>query len=226
MLQKFLNLRRTDPTWFWIIVILTLGMIFLIVLLISLLFYILRRKSSGRTQPNLFKITYHRQLNLRSPPENFKHKLYRAKLVELRVKNPKMAWKNIDKNAKKVITRFDKIEHKWALDEARDPNPSLETHIKTWTTRLGLNKRQKKLYERQIKIIQTQRTDLENKMKTMAPPEKSNAYVRVYEQTHALHDLNTIRKWNNDAIFKIEITIAVSKKQQLKWRKMAKTQKE
>ena len=201
MLQKFLNLRRTDPTWVWLIVVLTLGLIFVIVIAMGLLFYIVRRKIRGRLHPDIIQIEYHGLLHLESPPREIKDKIYKAKILELVFNDPGIPDRTVNKRAKKVATRFEKQERQWALVVKRS---GPKDHIKMWSARLSLNEQQKKSYESQIESIQNQQKILKDKMNIMPPDAKSAAIKFANEQTYALHNLNTIRTWNDKAIVKIK----------------------
>ena len=201
MLQKFLNLRKTDPTWFWLIVILTLGLIFFVVLAMGLLFYIIGRKIHDLPQPQVRQIDYHGLIHIAPPPTKIKVTMGLAKFVELDVKYPKKDNKDLSRQADKATTRFEKQENRWAsLFKRRAKNP-----IKVWNARLKLNKQQKKDYETQIKIIQNQQKDLKSEMEETANPEhKKNVEVHITKQDNTLRNVENIKDWNDRAIEKIK----------------------
>ena len=210
MLQKFLNLRRTDPTWFWLIVVLTLGLIFVVVIVMGVLFYLVKRRKSEdkmRDKP----IGYHRLLNFLPPPRKFKYKLHRAKVIELNTRYPGSNPKDLSSRANIVVAEFEKQESRWAsLFNRAGQNP--KTRIKVWNARLDLNIKQKKIYEKQIKILQNQQKNLESEIKTAIPGHKTALLIRIDQQKRILYDFNNIRTWNNNVIDRIKDKINVLRK--------------
>ena len=203
MLQKFLNLRKTDPTWFWLIVVLTLGLIFVVVIVMGVLFYIIGRKIHDRPYSEVRQIKYHTLIHSTPPPKKIEDVIQYAKFIELDIKYPKKTVEDNTKQAYKVITRFEKQESRWAsLFERVDKNP-----IKVWNARLKLNNQQNDDYETQIKRIKKQQKDLKQWMKTASPKYKKTLKANIIRQNNAVRDVRRIMSWNMSAIDKLSSKI-------------------
>ena len=205
MLQKFLNLRRTDPTWFWLIVILTLGTIFLIVLIVTLWFYITARKKSRKLQEELdsrptIKYTYVRR------PEDFRTKIHRAFHIEFRVEQPNWTPHKVDFAARKAVRNYDRLN----VNYNKPPlGTSMEAMSENYKLKVAMSNIQDDAYKKQIKRIQKQKKviALHDKSRRLTQQQHTHNRELIKAQDYSLRELKNMKNWNTANINSLKIDI-------------------